>query len=91
MLSPCRHCPATQVSPGLQHPQPHWTTSGLQMMARHWPSLQIWPQPQAGVQVFPGQRPALHVPPPAQPQVPPHLSLPPQVPSLGQYGSQQAL
>ena len=61
------------------------------MIPRHWPLLQISPQPQAGVQVFPGQSPALHVPPPAQPHVPPHPSLWPQVPSLGQYGSQQAL
>jgi hypothetical protein len=59
-------------------------------MAAHWPLLQICPQPQVGVQIFPGQRPLVHLPPPAQPQVPPQPSLPPQVPLLGQLGSQHA-
>jgi len=40
-LIPCTHCPATQVSPGLQQPHPHGATSGLQMIWRHWPLLQI--------------------------------------------------
>jgi hypothetical protein len=83
------HCPATQLSPGLQQPQPQGTTSGLQMIPRHCPLLQISPQPQVGVQVLPGHRPTLQVPPPAQPQVPPQPSLWPQVPLLGQLGLQQ--
>jgi hypothetical protein len=41
------------------------------------------------VQVFCGQTPLLHAPPAAQPQVPPHPSLPPHVPSCGQCGAQQ--
>ena len=40
------HWPATQLSPGLQQPQPQKTTSGSQMTGRHWPLLQISPQPQ---------------------------------------------
>jgi hypothetical protein len=74
----------------LQQPQPHWTTSGLHTIPRHWPLLQICPQPQAGEQVLPGHTPFVQVPPPEQPQVPPQWSLPPQVPSLKQSGVQQA-
>jgi len=83
------HWPAMQASPALQQPQPQGTTSGSHRIAAHWPLLQIWPQPQVGVQVLPGQRPFVHLPPPAQPQVPPQPSRPPQVPSFGQVGVQQ--
>ena len=84
------HWPATQASPTLQQPHPQGTTSGSQRIAAHCPLLQLCPQPQVGVQVLPGQRPFVHLPPPAQPQVPPQPSDPPQVPSLGQVGAQQA-
>jgi hypothetical protein len=78
------------MSPALQQPQPHGTASGSQMIGRHWPLLQTCPQPQAGVQVLPGQIPFLQVPL-SQPQVPPQPSPPPQVPSAGQDRLQQAL
>ena len=61
----------------------------LQVTGTHWPLLQISPQPQAGVQALAGQMPFVHLPPPAQPQVPPQPSPPPQVPSVGQLGLQQ--
>jgi hypothetical protein len=51
--------------------------------------LQVSPQPQVGVQIFEGHIPFVHLPPPVQPQVPPQLSEPPQVPSLGHFGVQQ--
>jgi hypothetical protein len=72
-----------------QQLQPQRTTSGLQVTEMHCPLLQIWPQPQAGVQALAGQSPLVHAPPPAQPQVPPQPSPFPQVPSAGQLGLQQ--
>jgi len=86
---PATHCPATQFSPAPQQVQPHCTLAGPQVSVTHWPLLQIWPQPQAGVHAFAGQRPFVHLPPPAQPQVPPQPSLPPQVPSFLHVGLQQ--
>ena len=83
------HWPAMQISPALQQPHPHGTTSGSHRIGAHCPLLQICPQPQVGVQVLPGQRPFVHLPPPAQPQVPPQPSSPPQVPSFGHVGVQQ--
>ena len=38
---------------------------------------------------LPGHRPAVHLPPPTQPQVPPQPSPAPQVPSVAQLGLQQ--
>lgn len=61
----------------------------LQISGTQAPLVHIWPQPHAGVQVFCGQRPFVQAPPPGQPQVPPHPSLAPQVPSCGQWGVQQ--
>lgn len=87
---PGMHCPALQMSPELQQAQPHWTASGSQVIGRHWPLLQTCPQPQAGVQVLAEHMPFLHVLPLGQPQVPPQPLLPPQVPSLGHCGLQQA-
>jgi hypothetical protein len=53
------------------------------------PLLQVSVQPQVGVQVFVGHIPFVHLPPPGQPQAPPHPSPAPQVPSLGHLGVQQ--
>jgi hypothetical protein len=86
---PATHCPATQFSPEPQQVHPHCTLSTPHVSVTHEPLVQIWPQPQAGVQAFAGQTPLVHLPPPAQPQVPPHPSLPPHVPSLLQLGLQQ--
>jgi hypothetical protein len=83
------HWPALQASPGLQQPQPHETTSGLQTIPTHCPLLQICPQPQAGLQLLPVQTPALQLLPLGQPQVPPQPLLAPQEPSGGQTGWQQ--
>jgi len=41
------------------------------------------------LQVFVGHVPFWHIPPPAQPHLPPQPSLLPQVPSFGQLGVQQ--
>jgi hypothetical protein len=60
-----------------------------QKSGKQVPLLQVSPQPQVGVQVFVGHIPFVHLPPPVQPQVPPHPSLAPQVPSFGQLGVQQ--
>ena len=79
------------MSPELQQPQPHETASGSQVIGRHVPLLQTWPQPQAGEQVLPWQTPFLHVLPLPQPQVPPQPLLPPHVPSPGHCGLQQVL
>ena len=89
-LIPGMHCPPEQMSPEPQQPQPHGTLSGSHVIGRHWPLLQIWPQPHAGEQVLPPQTPFLQVAPPEQPQVPPQPSLPPHVPSPGHWGAQQA-
>jgi hypothetical protein len=84
------HWPALHISPALQQPHPQETTSGLQTIPTHCPLLQIWPQPQAGLQVLPVHTPFLQLLPLGQPQVPPHPLLPPQPPSGGQTGWQQA-
>ena len=55
----------------------------------HAPLLQVSPQPQTGLQVLVGHIPFVHLPPPVQPQTPPHPSAAPQVPSFGQLGVQQ--
>ena len=55
----------------------------------HAPLLQVWPQPQTGLQVLVGHFPPEHIPPPLQPQTPPQPSAAPQVPSFGQLGVQQ--
>ena len=69
--------------------QPHPQTPLAQTTGTQAPSLHVSPQPQAGVQAFCGQRPFVQVPE-AQPHVPPHPSVPPQVPSCGQCGAQHA-
>ena len=69
-----------QLQPQIPFPQ----TSEMQL-----PLLQVWPQPQVGLQVFVGHIPFVHMPPPTQPHLPPQPSLPPQVPSFGQLGVQQ--
>jgi hypothetical protein len=51
--------------------------------------LQVSPQGHSGLHVFPEHFPFVHVPPPAQPHLPPQPSLAPQVPSVGQTGLQQ--
>ena len=84
------HRPETQTSPALQQPHPHCTVSGSQVIGRHVPLLQIWPQPQAGEQVLPVQTPLLQVLPLGHPQVPPQPSPPPQVPSPAHFGVQHA-
>jgi hypothetical protein len=81
--------PATQDSPELQHEQPHSTVSESQMSGTQLPLLQVSAQPQLGEQVLVGHFPAVHLPPPVQPQVPPQPSPAPQVPSAGQLGLQQ--
>jgi hypothetical protein len=68
----------------LQPQMPLSQNSGTQ-----FPLLQVSPQAQVGVQVFDGHMPFVHLPPPVQPQVPPHPSAAPQVPSLGHFGVQQ--
>ena len=83
------HWPLTQLSPPPQQVHPQATTSESQMSVTHCPLLQVSPQPQVGVQVLTGHLLFLHMPPPAQPQTPPHPSLAPQVPSWGQLGLQQ--
>ena len=60
-----------------------------QNSGRQFPLLQVSPQAQVGVQVFDGHMPFVHLTPPAQPQVPPHPSAPPQVPSFAHFGVQQ--
>src|SRR4029079_2151432 len=55
----------------------------------HAPLLQVSPQGQTGLQIFPEHFPFVHVPPPAQPHLPTQPSLAPQVPSVGQTGLQQ--
>jgi hypothetical protein len=60
-----------------------------QKRGTQFPSLQVSPQAQVGVQVFDGHMPFVHLLPFVQPHVPPHPSAPPQVPSLGQLGVQQ--
>jgi len=74
-------------SPSGQQAQPQRPL--LQVSGTQTPSLQDCPQPQAGVQVFWGQRPFVQAAPPGQPQVPPQPSPAPQVPSCGQRGAQQ--
>jgi hypothetical protein len=73
--------------PSGQQAQPQMPVA--QVSGTQAPSLHVCPHPQAGVQVFCGQRPFVQVPL-AQPHVPPHPSEAPQVPSCGQCGAQQA-
>jgi hypothetical protein len=54
----------------------------------HLPSEQLWPHAQVGEQLFTAQAPPTHTPPLLQPQVPPHPSEAPQVPSTGHAGLQ---
>ena len=83
------HCPATQDSPAAQQEHPHATLLAPQVSVTQTPKSQIWPQRQAGLHSFAEQTPFVHLPPPAQPHVPPQPSPPPQVPSVGQCGLQQ--
>jgi len=77
----------TGPRPSGQHAHPQ--TPVAQVSGTQAPSLQVCPHPQAGVQVFCGQRPFVQLPL-AQPQVPPQPSEPPHVPSCGQCGAQHA-
>ena len=70
--------------------QPHANASGSQYWVTQAPSTQTCPQPQAGEHGRAVHWPAVHFDPLAQPQVPPQPSLPPQLPSVGHCGLQQA-